>query len=109
MTSSSLRELFRNLQIFRAAFEADGIDSITGPDGTVYNLFDIEYLYAQLYRLSPRQKQAIELCLIMNIREKDAAVLMGVSPSNPVAAYATDGLVKLVGWTRDGTFDRYQE
>lgn len=109
LTVGVLRELFRNLQAFHAVFETDGIDIIIGPDGTEWCLWDLEYLYREgLPMLPPRQRQAIELCLIHNVKESDAAVRMGVSPTNPVAMYATSGLQKLIGLIESGSFSRFQ-
>lgn len=93
---ATLRELLRNLQVFRSYHESDGLDTIRDHNGNEWCLWDIEYLYAQRSRLSPRQSEAIELCLFQNMTERAAAVSMGVSPTNPVAMYATDGLRKLV-------------
>ncbi len=104
----TLRELFRNLQQFRAIYESYGIDTINGPDGEIC-LWDLEYLYSQLHRLPLRQHQAIELCLVRNIKETDAAVLMGVSPTNPVAMYATSGLEKIVFYIRTGALPKFYE
>ena len=109
LTVTVLRELFRNLQAFHAVFETDGIDTIIGPDGIEWCLWDLEYLYQEgLPVLPPRQRQAIELCLIRNIKESDAAVMMGVSPTNPVAMYASSGLAKLIGMIEAGHFSRFQ-
>jgi predicted lipoprotein len=80
-----LRELFRNLQAFEALFETEGIDRLVGPDGREYCLQDIQYLYACRTQLSRRQRQAIELFLYSNIREKDVAKMMDVSETNPIA------------------------
>lgn len=99
-----LRELFRNIQAFRALYEAEGIDEVMSPDGVVYSYWDVLALYAQVRKLPERQKQAIELCLVQNMKEKDAAVLMGVSVTNPVAMYATSGLEKIVAWVQDERF-----
>lgn len=96
LTVTVLRELFRNLQMFRVLYEQDGIDVLKGPEGEQYSLWDIEALYARAPELPPRQREAIELCLIESMRERDAAVKMGVSETNPVASYATVGLEKLV-------------
>ena len=96
LTVAVLRELFRNLQVFRILYEQDGIDVLNGPEGEQYSLWDIEALLARASELPPRQREAIELCLIENMRERDAAVKMGVSETNPVASYATVGLEKLV-------------
>lgn len=91
-----LRELFRSLQPWRSAAIEYGIDCLTGPDGTEYALVDIENLYALRHMLSLRQRQAIEACLVADQREVDVAVAMGVSPTNPVASYATQGMKRLL-------------
>lgn len=104
-----LRELFRNLQAFRAFYEAEGQDTITGPDGRQYCLFDIEHLYAQVRVLSPRQRQAIELCLVGNVKEKEASRIMGVSETNPVMMYATNGLKRICQMIEEGAVPRYCE
>lgn len=90
-----LRELFRNLRLFEALFETEGIDTIVGPDGETYCLFDIQQLYRRRTELSARQAEAIEMFLYDDMRERDVAQLMGVSPVNPVAIYATQGLKRL--------------
>jgi predicted DNA-binding protein (UPF0251 family) len=84
-------------------------DTILGPDGNQYNVHDIEYLYSERVLLSPRQKQAIELCLYQNYKEREAARIMGVSETNPVAMYATDGLRKLCDLIEAGALTRYSE
>ncbi|MGW9067857.1 hypothetical protein ACWGQT_00195 [Streptomyces yangpuensis] len=99
-----LRELFRHLQAWNALYETEGKDTIKGPDGTEYCIHDITRLYIEAvegkdengkHLLSPRQRQAIQLFLIENHPERDVARLMGVSEDNPVASYATQGLVRL--------------
>lgn len=91
-----LRELLRNLQLFEALFETEGIDTLFGPDGMQYCLFDIKKLYGLRIHLSQRQRQAVELFLYEDKREREVAEAMGVSPANPVAIYATQGLRRLV-------------
>lgn len=103
----TLRELFRNLQAFQSLYEDYGVDTIVGPDGREWCLWDIWYLYDQRSLLSPRQCQAIELCLFENHTEESSALMMGVSPTNPVAMYATDGLRKIVAMAQAGTLSRY--
>lgn len=100
--------MLRNLQAFRAAYESDGVDSITAPDGQVWSLFDVEHIYEHRVKLSPRQKQAIELCLVWNVREKDAAHIMGVSQTNPVAMYATLGIKRLIVMIEAGDLPRFK-
>lgn len=110
LTVAILRELFRNLQAFRAFFENESQDTITDGLGREWCLWDIEYLYeCRHWALSPRQAEAIELCLYQNRTEVEAAVLMGVSPTNPVAMYATDGLRKLVALVATERLARYNE
>lgn len=97
-----LRELFRNLVAFRSFYEATGQDYINGPTGDLWSLWDLERLYALTSKLSTRQRQSIDMCLILGYREVDAAVAMGLSPTNPVAMYATDGLRKIVVMANSG-------
>lgn len=110
MTVSILRELLRHLQAWRALYEADGVDVLEGPDGFSISLWDLETIYQMVDTLPPRQAEAIELCLVQNVRERDAAVMMGVSPTNPVAMYATSGLEKLVKQVEQGeVFRKYKD
>ena len=99
---SILRELFRNLIPFRNLYEDTGQDTILN-DGVEYSLWDLERLYEALPLLPPRQAEAIELVYVRQMKEKAAAVAMGVSPTNPVCVYATDGLKNLVKLIEDGT------
>jgi hypothetical protein len=92
---ATLRELFRYLQAFQALRESGNVTEITSPSGETYSIYDIEYLYQCRVRLSARQRQAIELFLYQNIRERDVAKLMQVAETNPIAIYATQGLAKL--------------
>ena len=108
MDVATLRELLRNLQQWESLFATDHIDTITGPDGQQYHLTDIQYLYECRALLSPRQRQAIELCLYMDTKEKDVSLLMGVSPTNPVAMYATNGLKRICEMVRAGELPRYR-
>lgn len=105
---ATLRELFRNLQAFQALRETHNITEITGPSGVTYSVFDIEYLYDCRTRLSPRQRQAIELFLYQNIRERDVARQMGVAETNPIAIYATQGLARLCELIAAGELPGYR-
>ena len=103
-----LRELFRHLQAWESLYESDHVDVITGPDGTEYHLSDIQYLFSCRDRLSPRQREAIELCLYENVKERDAARMMAVSETNPVAMYATNGLRRICDMITAGELPRYR-
>lgn len=105
---ATLRALFRNLQAFRACYEADGVELLVDPDGMEWHLMDLEYLYEQLPMLPVRQHQAIELCFVQNMKEAEAAVAMGVSHTNPVSIYANNGLTKLIAMVNAGRFSRFK-
>lgn len=106
---SELRELFRYLQDFRAVYEATGLEEIRTPYGNQWSIWDLEYLYqASQIHLTSRQKQAISLCLVHNMREKDAARAMGVSLTNPVMMYATLGIRRLLDMISDGELDLFR-
>ena len=104
---SVLRELFRNLQAFRAIYESEGVDTLISEDGSEWCLWDVEYLYEQIGVLPRRQRQAIHF-LVLNVKESDAAVVMGIAPTNPVGMYATEGLKKLIGMIDQGAFPRFR-
>lgn len=108
LSVATLRALFKNLQSFHAVYEASGIDTIIGPDGVEWCIHDLDYLYRQLHVLPPRQHQAIELCLIRNVKESDAAVMMGISPNTPVCAYSNTALASLIRMIEAGRFPRFQ-
>lgn len=84
------------------------MESLRCPGGIEINLWDIQYLYEQTSRLPRRQRQAIQLCLVENRKEVDAAIIMGVSPTNPVAMYATSGIAKLLIMIDEGKLERFQ-
>lgn len=108
-----LRELFRHLQEFEELFQSEGIDTLNGPDGASYSIFDLRQLYDIRDRvLAPQRARAIELFLYLDMKEQDAAVVMGLSPETPVAIYATQGLRQLaVAWSEgllwrgEGSYD----
>lgn len=193
----SLRLLFRHLQSFRSLAESEGISEITAPNGAVWSLHDIEYLYARAMRrpakitgtripapevtvghhiqhggkwrrvmevgrdskksstiyaqlliseaespedslkrkkfsetatvlvLSPaekkkldydkanpclpvRQQQAIELFLVWNMPEEEAALAMGLTKTNPIGMYATSGLGRLLNLMDEGYLPRFR-
>lgn len=103
----TLRALFRHLQALRAVYEDTGIDSWIDPDGIEWCIWDLETLYSHLSKLPPRQHQAIELCFVQNRKEAEAAVMMGVSHTNPVSIYANNGLTKLIAMVHAGLIPRF--
>jgi hypothetical protein len=118
---NSIRLLFRSLRAFESVYESDGVIEILAPNGCTWNLFDIQYLYRQAMRrptglrafdrlhptLPLRQQQAIELFLVLNMPEDEAAETMGLSRTNPVGMYATSGLTKLLKFLDEGRLRRF--
>ena len=101
LTTGLVREMFRHLQAFRDAYSDHGVDLITW-DGVGWSLWDIEALYESSQTLlSPRQAQAIDLFLVQGMFESQAALVMGVSSTNPIGMYATDGINKLIRLVND--------
>jgi DNA-directed RNA polymerase specialized sigma24 family protein len=115
----TLRQLFRNLHAFRAVYETDSVAEIRDPDGITWSLWDLEELYRIAVHtdlLPLRQRQAIELFLVLNLPEDKVAELLGIKKSNPVGMYATSGVVRLLKemdagnvpnpWQEQGFYDR---
>jgi hypothetical protein len=100
-----LRKVFRNLQVWRALYESEGIDTIRN-DGVELVIWDIELLlhHSQLV-LPDRQAQAILLFLVENRSEEEVAIWMGIDPQNPVGMYATSGLKRLVELIQEGRIE----
>lgn len=104
-----LRQMFRSLEQFRALYQDLGIDTITGPDGESWSLWDLEYLYEESQRILPtKQARTIELFLLGNMLEADVAVILGSKPSNPVGMYATVGLTRICKMVHDGELPRFR-
>lgn len=107
----SLRELFRHIQHWRSIHELEGVEVIRCPTTLIeWSIWDIEYLLQEgLERLTPRQKQAITLCLVQDMKESNVAQIMGVAPTNPVAMYATDGIKTLLRMIDQGELPMVRE
>jgi DNA-directed RNA polymerase specialized sigma24 family protein len=104
-----LRELLRHWEEWRTLFETYGLELIPCPDGSEWSFWDVKYLIDEAVPLLPmRQRQAIDLCLVKNLRERDVAVLMGIDPENPVAMYATTGLESIFEMIDEGWLPRLQ-
>lgn len=104
---SELRELFKQLLAIRSTYQDSGLQEVVSAAGNTWSIWDLEYLLKATNRLPLRQRQAITLCLVHNMRERDAAVAMGVSPTNPVMMYASLGLQRLLDMIDDGALGRY--
>lgn len=91
----------------RTLHETDGVDEVNSSFGNVWSLWDLEYLYSQTERLTDPQRRAITLCLVHGMLEREAALIMGVSESNPVGMYATLGLARLLEMIDRGELPRF--
>jgi len=89
-----LGELIRHLQEWQSLHEAEGTDSLTGPDGSIYCLADMLHLYELSRRLDPLEALAIR-CLYEDRPDAEAARLMATDGSRQVSDYALDGLRRL--------------
>lgn len=94
--------------MFQSYYERERIDTVRDPDGIEWTIWDVQYLYEARLRLSPRQTQAIEMCLYENVKEAEAAVKMGISPNSPVCKYADNGLKKIVSLIEDGHLPKFR-
>lgn len=104
----TLRELLRYLQTWEEYHRQYGGLETVARGNHVYHLQDIQYLYACRRLLTPRQRQAIELCLYEDRREVDVALMMNVSPTNPVAMYATNGLRRIISLAMSGDLPHFR-
>lgn len=87
-----LIRLLRNLQYFYSLYVNEGLDSLTGPEGELYSIFDLTDLYDKRHALMSGQRaKAVELVLYQDMTEKEAALAMGLAPGAPVSSYATQG------------------
>lgn len=102
------REMLRNLQAWTSGYESQLIPEVLiAGDGNSYCLWDLKEFYAARKRLPHRMSQAIEMCLYENMLEREVAVQMGLSPSNPVSIYANVGLARLLSWAYLGELGHY--
>lgn len=108
MTVPLLRELFRHYQAWYSLYESHEAPDVLAHGGFEISLWDLEYLISSIETLPHRQQQAIRLCFLANLREEDAAVQMGVSPTNPVSMYANEGLRKILAMIERGDLPRFR-
>lgn len=91
------RELIRNLQSWHSLYEAGEVpDVLVASDSRDYSLWDVQRFYEGRSICPPRMQESIQYCLFENMKEKDAAVRMGIKASSPVSIYATIGLTSML-------------
>lgn len=93
LTWDVLERVLRHLPEWQELYEQEGIEELTY-GGVTVNIHDI---LDGLGELPPRQKEAIELLCLRNMRECDAAAVMlpGSTWASPVGGYKRTGLRKL--------------
>ena len=99
MTSYRLEAILRHYCEFRELYEQDGIEEITLDDGLVVNIHDV---LRGIEDLPKRQRTALILTTLYNLKEVEAAPLMGFTKwTSPVSSYKKLALEKLVQryWT----------
>lgn len=102
------RDLLRNLQQWRSLYEGLEVgDVLVAADGRSYSLWDVDTFYRYRTTLPSRQSLSIQFCLYENMKERDAAVRMGIKPTNPVSIYATIGLTSLLTKAFAGDLPHY--
>lgn len=102
------RGLIRNLQHWRSLYEAMEVsDVLIAANGHSYSLWDVQRFYEARIVTPHRQQQGIQFCLYENMKEKDAALRMGISASNPVSEYATIGLTTMIAMATRGELHGY--
>jgi hypothetical protein len=100
--------MIRNLQAWTSGFESQEVPEILiAGDGNEYCLWDIKAFYDYRTELPERMRQAIEMCLYLNMVERKAAEAMGLAPANPVAIYANVGIARLLSWSFQGKMGTY--
>ena len=108
LTVEVLRELLRHHQAWHSLFEAREVEDVLEYQDIAVSLWDLDYLVVALKRLPPRQREAIQYCFLEGMRESDAAVRMGVSPTNPVSMYANEGVKKILVMIVAGDLPRFR-
>lgn len=103
------RELIRNLQQWRSLYEAMLVpDILIAEDSRSYSLWDAEKFYGYRTVVPERMRQSIEWYLYENLKESDAALQMGIAPTNPVGTYATVGLTTMLSKALKGELPGYR-
>jgi len=101
------RELLRNLQEWKTLYEVREVGDELVCGNRAFTLWDAIRFYDSRESLPTRQKESLQFCLYENMKERDAAVRMGISPSNPVSIYATIGITSLLTMASHGEIPGY--
>lgn len=101
------RSLLRNLQQWRSLYESQEISDVIISDSHSYSLWDVFAFYEARKVLPDRQGLSIQYCLYENMKERDAAIRMGIRETNPVSTYATIGITSLLTRAIEGDLPGY--
>ena len=102
MDPYKLEAILRHYAEFRELYETQGIEELTLEDGLVVNIHDV---LRGIDELPKRQKTALILTCLYNLKEVEAAPLMGFTKwTSPVSSYKKLALEKLVQrwWSENG-------
>jgi DNA-directed RNA polymerase specialized sigma24 family protein len=86
-----IRAAFRNFHALREHAARVGEFTITGPDGQVVSLLDMEEIMSERGPLPPRTREAFILSLVEDMPPMAVASDMGISPGS-VAQHVTAAL-----------------
>jgi len=94
MDTYKLEAILRHYFEFKELYEQQGIEELTLDDGLVVNFHDIKN---GIEELPKRQRTALILTCFLNLKEVDAAPLMGFTKwTSPVSSYKKLALQKLI-------------
>jgi DNA-directed RNA polymerase specialized sigma24 family protein len=85
-----LREALRHYNEFEALFSQTGKSVVRGPDGVEICFLDLK---AGFERLSKRKREAIYYNVVMDMRQKDVAEVMGITTVS-VGQYVESGFMQ---------------
>lgn len=72
-----------------------------------FSLWDGLRFYDARVILPERQQQSVQYCLYENLKERDAALKMGIKDTNPVSVYATIGITTMLASATAGEIIGY--
>lgn len=105
MTPYKLEAILRHYWEFRELYEQHGVEEIPLEDGLIVNIHDV---LRGIEELPKRQRTALVLTCLRNMKEVEAAPLMGFTKwTSPVSSYKKLALEKLVQrwWTEENDED----
>lgn len=93
---TTYKGLIKGLQSWHSSYEAGQVSDILCAGGSCYCLWDIDEFYASRRILPTQMRLSIEYCLYEGMIESDAAIRMGIAPTNPILIYSTIGVTYML-------------